>query len=373
VAGAPGPFLRARLLALYLLSVAAVLGAAAAWTPESFATPLPALGWTAALAAAALAGAAFQERFAWIAERAGRGRLRAVGGTFHAGVLCFALVGLLVRQRDAVETALRWLSALQPLLLLLAGFGRSHFGAVLNAGALTLLAGFAGGPAAAAAVAAHVAFLVVFLAADHVARKLAEYPVDEAPDARLLFREAVLPAALAAVALAAFFALVPPRPYEALVVRPPGSAQVGPELLSRIALQALGIAMMGAVAFYLVLRWGGGGSLAGGGEDIDRVRARRRSDAPAEPAALPPELPAAGARGRIVRAYLQLLALLARRGRRRRRGQTPSEFAPRLGSSAEAAELTALFQQARYGDREPGEGEAERAERAAQALRLELE
>jgi hypothetical protein len=368
VSGAAGPFLRARLLALYLLSAAAVLGAAAAWTPRAFASPLPPAAWAAGLAAAALAGAAFHDRFAWIAERAGRGRLRAVGGTVHAAVLFFAFVGLLLRQRDAVETGLRWLSGFQILLLLLAGFGRAHLGAVLNAGALVVLAGFAGGPAGAASVVAHVAFLVVFLSADHVARKLAEYPVEDAPGAGLLLREAGLPALLAAAALSGYFALVPPEPYEVLLVRPPGSALVGPELLTRIALQALGIALLGAVAFYLVLRWGAGGATSGDGSDVDRVRARRRIDLPPPPADLAPEPPAEGVRGRIIRAYLQRVAQLAKRGLRRRRGQTPAEFSARLGASAEAGELTALFERARYGGEEPGEGEAERAERALRAL-----
>lgn len=369
VSGAPGPFLRARLLALYLLSASAVLGAAAAWTPEAFRSPLPAVGWSVALGAAALAGASFFERFAWIAERAGRGRLRAVGGTFHAGVLFFAFVGILIRQRDAVDSALRWLSFLQPLFLLLAGFGRAHFGAVLNAGALTALAAFAGGPAASAAVTAHVALLTLFLAADHIARKLAEYPVEDAPGASLLVREAALPCLAAALGLILLFAWIPPQAYEAQRLRPAGGGGVSPDLISRIVFQASAIAFLGAVGFYLLLRWGtGGGATSGPGEDVERLKARRRGESPPEPDPLLPETPAEGPRGRIVRAYLQVLAFLARRGVRRRRAETPAEFAPRLGAGTAAGELTALFLRARYGGEEPGEEEAGRAEKAARAL-----
>jgi hypothetical protein len=357
-----------RLLALYLLSVAAVQGAALAWRPGDLAGPLGLLGPPLLLAAAAYAGAAAYERLAWIAERAGRGRLHAAGATLHSGVLLVALLGLLIRQRDAVEAALRWLSIAQPLLLLLAGFGRSYHGAVLNAGALTILAGFGGGLPAAASVVAHVSLLAVFLVADHVARKLVEYPVEDAPGPRLLLREAGLPALGAAAALSLFFALLPPEPYAAFAVRPPPVGTLRPEMLGRLLVQVTGIAVLTGVGFYLLLRWNASSAASGREDDFERVRARRRAEPSAADVSSAPEAPASGARGRIVRAYLGLLGFLARQGVRRRRGQTPSEFSVRLGPSGEAVELTGLFIRARYGDAEPGEGGAEAAERAARAL-----
>ena len=142
---------------------------------------------------------------------------------------------------------------------------------------------------------------------------------------------------------------------------------MSPDLIAKIVFQASAIAFLGAVAFYFLLRWGaGGGSSAAPSEEIERLRARRRGEAPPAPELLPPQVPAEGPRGRIVRAYQHVLAFLSRRGVRRRRAETPLEFLPRLGP--EGAELTALFQRARYGGEEPGEEEAGRAERAARAL-----
>lgn len=363
---ASAPFLRARLAALYLLSLASVDAAFLGWMPwvlESaafrFLVPL-------GLAAAALGGAALNERLSILSERLGRSRFRAAGGTLHACVLTYAFLAVATAQRPAVEGGLQALAMLQPLFLLLAGAGRGAIGAVLNAAAMTALAAVAGGWGAAGGVTAHVPLLIVFLAADHLARTLTEYPVEEPPGWMLLAREAGGPAVLAGVLLGAFFAAVPATPYAALGPAP-SAGTLDPGRLGELALQILGIAGLAAVAFYLLLRWGGGMRSAEAEAAVRRPSARRRAEAGVQTAA-PSLPPPEGLRGRIVRFYLRLLEQLARRGLRRLRGQTPREFEPRLSPADAAAELTGLFMHARYGPDEPSPADVERMDAACRRV-----
>lgn len=363
---AAAPFLRARLAALYLLSLAAVDAAFLGWMPHALESVAFRILVPVGLAAAALVGAGLNDRLSLLAERLGRSRFRAAGGTLHACVAAYAFLGVATAQREAVEGGLHALATLQPLFLLLAGVGRGGIGAVLNAAALTALAAVAGGWAAAGGVTAHGPLLIVFLTADHLARKLTEYPVEEPPGWGFLVREAGGPAILAGLLLGAFFAGVPAKPYAALGPAP-SAGSLDPGRLGELALQILGIAGLAAVAFYLLLRWGGGARTMAGEPDARRPSARRRAETGSPGPSAPPP-PPEGMRGKIVRLYLRLLGQLARRGLRRTLGQTPREFEPRMVPADAAGELTDLFMQARYGPDEPSPSDVDRMEAACRQV-----
>ena len=362
-----GSFLRARLGALYGLSLAAVYAALAAWRPSWIDGPLRAAFPAVLLGLAALAGQAAQDRLSLLAERVGRGRFRAVGAMVHGAVMAAGVLGLFFTQGTVTGGAVRMLVLFQPLFLLLAGLGRGHQGTLLNATALTAFASLAGGPLAAVAVVLGATGLLLFLSADHYARLLLEYPVAEPPGAGLLWREAIPSAAALGAALSLFFVLVPPRPFAAFVSSMPGAA-AAPEALMRLLLQLLGVCLFAGIGFYLLMRWGGGVGEAAGEPDFEKAQARRRPEP--SPAAAPaaPEPPLEGWRARIVRVYVKALEQLARAGLRRRPSQTPAEFARRLEPEPEASLLTALFSRARYGAEELSEAEFQDAERAAQSI-----
>ena len=365
--GACGSFLRARLAALYLLSLSAVYAALVAWKPGWIDGPLR-VGWPpAALALAALAGQGLHDRLSLLADRVGRGRFRSAGAVAHGAIALLGFLGLFLRQAQAAEAAVRALVCLQPFCLLLAGLGRGHQGTLLNALILTVFAALAGGPLAAGAVVACAVFVALFLSADHYARLLLEYPVQEAPGSWLVAREALPPALALGAALSLFFALVPPLPFAPFVKVMP-SAGVGADLLLRLLLQLLGIAVVAGVAFYLLLRWGGGGSPEVREPESQKASARRRSEPAPVGAEAAPEGPLDGWRAKVVRVYVRALEQLARWGVRRTPSQTPAEFARKLEPAADASILTALFVRARYGFEDLSEADLQEAERAAQAL-----
>jgi hypothetical protein len=367
MSGAAGGFLRARLAALYLLSLTSCVAALAAWRPGWIDGPVR--PWIAAgvLAAAALAGQASHDKLSLLADRLGRGRFRSAGASAHGAVVALGLLGLFVRSPQASESAVRGLVVFQPLFLLLAGLGRSHQGTLLNAAALTLFAALAGGPLAAGAVIACATLTLVFLAADHHARLLTEYPVAEAPGPGLLWREAIPAAAALGGLLALFFAAVPPKPFAAFVPVMP-AASMPPELLTRLLLQLLGLAFFAGLLFYLLLRVSGRLGEGAAEPEHEQAVARRRAEPAPAAAAAPPEPPVTGVRAQVIRLYLKVLEQLARRGRPRRPHQTPAEFARGLEPAVEAGALTGLFVRARYGRDEMSDDDLRRADEAARAV-----
>lgn len=361
------PFLRARLAALYLLSLAAVLSALLAWRPAWIEGPLRRGIPAVALALAALGGQAAHDRLALLSERVGRGRFRALGSAVHAAVALVGFLALFARQADVARGAVWALVLLQPLFLLLAGLGRGHQGTLLNAVLLTVFAALAGGPVAATAVVACAVLVPLFLAADHHARLLLDYPVREAPARGPLLRDALPPALGIGALLALFFYWKPPAPFEAFADVLP-AARIEPGVLARLLLELLGIAVLAGVGFYLLLRWSGGGGGAGGDLEGPAVEARRRPEPAAAEGGTSKEAPLGGLRERVVRIYVRTLERLARSGRRRKPSQTPAEFARGLEPAAAAALLTELFTRARYGNEELNEADVAAAEGAAEAL-----
>lgn len=361
------PFLRARLAALYLLSISAVYAALVAWKPAWIDGPVRVAWPPLLLALAALLGQAAYDRLALLAERVGRGRFRSAAATAHGLIILLGFMGLFLQQLPATEAAVRVLVWLQPLFLILAGLGRGYQGTLLNALVLTVFASLAGGPLAASAVIACAVFTAVFLSADHYARLLMEYPVREAPGSWLVAREAFPPALGLGLLLGLFFAAVPPQPYAPFAQMMRGTT-IGPDLILRLLMQLLGIAILAGAAFYLLMRWSGGG----GGESTDlegqKAPARRRPEPDAGGSGPFEEPPLEGWRAKVVRVYLRSLEQLAKWGLRRKPSQTPLEFARGLEPAAEAAALTALFVKARYGFEELSEGDLKEAEKASDAL-----
>ena len=74
----------------------------------------------------------------------------------------------------------------------------------------------AGGPGAALSVALHAGLVAFFLAADHPARMLTEYPVGGMPRAGPILAQGAVPALAIAAGLGACFWAFPPAPYAPL-------------------------------------------------------------------------------------------------------------------------------------------------------------
>jgi hypothetical protein len=364
----PTEFLRARLLALYLLSLGAVDGSILAWRPDR-ATSLFFLVWPPLLlGASAWAGASIYERLAGLVDRHVRERVRSAAGIVYGAVLLLLALGLLVGHRAAGERGLGILQGLQAVFLLLAGFGRGYLGTLVNAFALTAASILPGGTGAAVSTSLLGGLLVFFLVADQAARKLTEYPVESLPRAAPILARGALEALAVGALLGGFFALFPAAPY-ARLVRGASAVTIPPERLAGLLMDLLFFAVVSAIAFYLVLRLGGGA----GGSDVEpkgvaHVPARRRSQ-PISGARFSEPAPSAKPWSlRIVKLYVRTTEQLARWGRRRRSFQTPREYAGTLAPAGAALELTELFSRARYGREELSEADFERASQASREI-----
>jgi hypothetical protein len=364
----PVVFLRARLVALYSVSLAAVYGSIAAWQPDRLSEPFP-LAWPPfVLAAAALGGAAVFDRLAGLADRHVRSRIRSVAGIVYGGALFLICLGLIAGNRSAAEGGVSLLRAFQPAFLLLAGFGRGYLGALINAFVLTATSVLAGGPGAAISVTLHGGLVAFFLAADHACRQLSEYPVDALPKAGPLLARGGIQAAAVASGLSAWFAFFPARPYT-LLLQSGAVPNVPADRLAGLIGNLLFIAAISAVAVYLALRWSG--SRRGADADapvVAIVEARRRPEKPAAPGYAEPPPSLKEWRSRIVKLYVRTTEQLARWGRRRRSFQTALEYARTLSPAGAAAELTEIFTRARYGREELTEVEFDRATRASREI-----
>jgi hypothetical protein len=364
-------FLRARLAALYLLSLAGVYGMELALEPKVLGRPLEVAWPPLALAGAALAGAALQDTLASLADRQNRARLVFFGWAGSGLGLLLVLLGILSegkgRQALALGTAL--LKGLQPVTLLLAGLGRGHLGTLVNALCLTVTASLGGGPAAAAAVTAHASILVFFFGVDYPARLFTEY---ESPGARTgpAFREAVFWALGMAAFLGGLFTLVPCRPYAPLARGPlaPAGGIPRQEILA-LGRELAGVGLVSVAGFFLLLRyWGSRRRDREIPLPVEKPSARHFAEPESHPP-LPDLLgPAKGCRARIVRLYLRLLGELGRRGIVRRPSETPGEFGRRLGPPDQSRLLVEIFSRARYGSEDLSEADVQAAGSAAASI-----
>jgi hypothetical protein len=211
---------------------------------------------------------------------------------------------------------------------------------------------------------------------DHHARLLATHRVDDAPYARGALARgsaAVLPVALA-VGLVAYRVSPVPRPdpppqtisdaYKPVEDKP--KRELDLRSLRALVLSGLG----GAVFIYFVGRWlvrskkGERGAIEA--PEPLRGALERIREAPAAASKMPSY---AGRRGRVVRAYLDLLRGAERAGFARRPDETAGEFAAALAEPREPIEAaTGTFVRARYSPFDVTDEDVKRAERGASAV-----
>lgn len=358
------PLLAARSVAVYALSLHAAASALLAWTTaDAGALAMAAAG----LALAQIIGESFSGMVEAGLERTSRVRLRITFAVAYGGLVVLALTAAVgsAEARLIGQEAMIF-AVLQAAFLLLADLGRTHLGPVANAFVLVTLASLRGGPVAAMAVVGSLALLGLFLALDHSARVLQAYPAGPAALLAATLRRAAWSLAPIVVGLTVLFVLSPPAPLTRIRVR----AASGPRD------EDVSAAYRRLVVF----------GLAGGGLIFATVRLLRRDrDARSpleealplergaeEPLPEPPPLARPdyrSRRGRIVRAYVGVLARARERGFVWRPSQTPADIAVRLPAPAgPVGTLTELFVGARYGPDEPSEAQAVAAERAAQAV-----
>jgi hypothetical protein len=358
------PLLAARSVALYALSLHAVASALLAWTQgDTWVLALCAAG----LAAALVIGESSRGLFDAGVERTSRLRLRITTGAAYGGLVVLALTAAvgsgdprLLRQVAILFTLL------QAAFLLLVDLGRTHVGPIANALVLVLLAALRGGAIAAAGVTGGLALLGLFLALDHAARVLQAYPGARGDLLGATLRRAAAALAPIILGLTLLFILFPPSPYARVrftVADPARDEEVAAAYRRLIALALAGSALVFGLVRLLRRDRGKGAPL----EETLAVE-RGVEEALPEPAPLAPR-GYRGRRGRIVRAYVGVLARAGEAGFRSRPSQTPGELATLLPApAAPLSALTDLFIGARYGPDEPSEEQALAAEKAARTV-----
>jgi hypothetical protein len=353
----------ARALAVYLLSVHAVVHAQLAWRARS---AWDAAEWAVTLWGALLLGEWLGPRVEPLVEAIGRGRLRAVAVVGYTALILMA-PPLVSGDPSLVAREVALFSGIQALLLLMAESGRGRFGAVENALVLVVLAALRGGSVASLAVLGFLVLLAGLLALEHVLGTLAGYPRAQPPAAGVPLRQAASLVGPVAFVLAVVFALLPPQPYRAAAAALPAPMGVAEVATAYQALTVLGV--LGGAGIYAIARLLRRARRSGEAPLPEAIEARPLSEEPVEEPELEPSVAYRGRRGRVVRAYVSFLRQAARLAQRRRPSQTPAEYAAALGQPAELlARLTRIFVAARYGPDEPGEPEAREAERTAQAI-----
>ena len=358
---------------LYLLALDSVACAMAAWGGTGRAGMV---GWAVALAVALAFGERLGEPFAAI-EAKRRDKVAVFLGTIQLSVLVLALVLAAGSPTPGLLGFLaNVLSGYQLLVLGLVRLTPHARGVVGQSLALVALACLRGGPLSAWAAGSALALAGLYVGLDHHARLLASHRLDDGPHAgRALALSAalVLPVALA-VGVAVAVASPEPRPDPPPKVADDGyqelEEQPKRELDARALRSIVLTGLLGAIGVYLVGRWivrskrGDKKAietpepLRGALERIRPEERRRRAL---------PEYP--GRRGKIVRAYLQLLAAAERAGFARRPDETPAEFASALDEPrAPLASTTDAFERARYSALEVGDADVARAERDVAAV-----
>jgi len=356
--------LAARSVTLYALSLHAAGSALLAWTPAAAGVlAATAFGLALALVLGETIGRSVDAGLAG----AGRIRLRVMTGTAYGGLVALALTaGIGSGEARLLGTEAMLFSVLQAAFLLLVELGRTHVGPVANAFVLVVLASLRGGVPAAAGVTGALALLAFFLAFDHAARVLQAYPSGRADLLPATIRRAARTAGPIVLGLTVFFALFPPPPYTRVhfaVGTGPVDDDVSEAYRRLVAIALVGSGLVfGAVR--LIRRGRGDSPLLEEGLPLERGI---EEALPEEAAAPPREYP--GRRGRIVRAYVAVLARARETGFRQRPSQTPHEIASHLPAPAgPLTALTALFVGARYGPDEPSEEQALAAEGAGAGL-----
>jgi len=356
---------------LYLLALDAVASALLAWDRVAAAGVV---AWAIALLASLTLGERLSAPLATIEARR-RDRVAVFLGTIQLSVLVLALVLAAVRPTPELLGFLASvLSGYQLLVLLLLRLTNHPRSVVAHSLALLALAGLRGGVFAAWAAASALGLVGLFIGLDHHSRLLLAHRIDDRPFTGLALRRTAALVLPVAIAVGVVLARLSSEP---MALRTPEAIETGPaaerekrEMDTR-ALRAIVVTgLMGAVAVYfigrLLMRGRRGEPQAIETPEPLRGRLERlRPKARAETSL--PEYP--GRRGRIVRAYLNLLRGAERVGFPRRAHETPREFASALAEPAEALEAaTEAFVRARYGPSELTDDDVAVAERGADAV-----
>jgi hypothetical protein len=350
----------ARQVSLYLVSLLAVATAEIAWQNVG---PAALGAYAVGLAVAVVLGDLLEEALSGVANSVWRWRARLVG--LGASLLgSFFVVLVAVSNARLAASAAHACALLQPALLVVAGLLGLHLAALGNALVLVILAALPGGPPAVLAVVAFLPAVGFFFAYDHTARRLQGRAVPSAlvwmitVDAARL----VLPGALAVLCVFTAF--------------PPGRPAFLPDLdtLDRTAkphvyewlVLILCVTSGAMVAVSRLFRSDAPADKLL--EDVlPRVEAEELIDPPAREATA-----YRGARERVIRAYVSVLARARQVGCELPPQLTAGEIEARLREGAPMRELTEAFADARYGPDEPSGANAVAAERLAAATAARL-
>lgn len=310
------------------------------------------------------------DRFYLLVDRAGRSRFQMLGWVSYGFVLLLVGGGIMAgaRGEQAVRNGAGILRLAQIAFLLFAGLGRGYIGAIVNAFVLTCLAALGGGAAATMSIVSHAGLLVFFLVADYHARLFTDYPVEQPPDAGSVLVRAVVAAGALMVAVSTVFFFVPCEPYAPLVGPKAASLGVSRDQVWEIVRNLIGLMVLAGLAFWLVLRLGGGRGREGGELPPAGVSARRRTELGTVSSPPPDVAHPQGWRAQIVKLYVRLAERLSRMGVRRSPAQTPLEFARKLAPVPAAESLTDVFMRARYGDRDLTESDFSSASQASSRI-----
>jgi hypothetical protein len=213
------------------------------------------------------------------------------------------------------------------------------------------------------ALTGFLALLGVYLALDHVLRRLALWPHAAAPPVGLVVRDGLravlVPVVLLAIALATLPAPSPAETRAALALNAPEVGSAYRWLLL--------VVLAGTGSLVIALR----GLRPGGGEASPLVEMAETHVEAEELLERPPDDGGryAPARERIIRTYVRVLARAREAGLRLDPSLTPREIEARLRRPAAALDiLTGLFMDARYGPDEPDGAAVTRAETAAREI-----
>jgi hypothetical protein len=355
--------LAARDLTLWSLAVLAAAHALLVWD----ATAPAAVGVLGLLFALALgAGSPLGTRAYSFFDAVGRGRARILLALAHATLVLITplAVGAAPALLPRAALLFAWL---QVPTLLLAGSEAGVRAALMNAAVLAVLAALAGGLPAASAVTCFLSLLSLFLVLDHWARTLATHPRARVPALRVVLGQALGLALPVAIGTTAFFLLLPPRPADSLLLAATRSLRTEPiGAAHRILILSLLLGGIGTLAVVRIFRREPKGAAA----ETESLELLLLDDEPLPPEPAQAAIPYSGARGRILRVYLQFLAGAARSVARRHPPETPREFARRLRDPSHPLRLvTELFMAARYGHAEPSDADGLAAERAWEEIR----
>jgi hypothetical protein len=362
---------------LYLLATNAVVCALVAWSAPGAAELVI---WVLGLGILHLLGEKLGESFDAV-EAKRRGKIAVFLGTIQLSVLVLSLVLAAAKPSPGLLSFLTTvMTGYQLVAVLLNRLTPHPRGVVGQSLALVALASLRGGPLAAWAVSSAFALTALYVGVEHHLRLLVAHRAEPDPHTgTAVWRSAVLALPVALVVGLAVWQADPvgrqfesPRDEEGYV---PLDEKKGRHELDMRALRITVLAGVGgAIAVYFLGRML---NRSRGGEPkaietpeplrgrLERIRPEsRRSRAI-------PDYP--GRRGRIVRAYLNLLRGAERAGFPRAPHETPGEFAGALRQPQAALETaTEVFVRARYGREEPSDEDVAQAEGGSDAVLAHL-